>query len=140
LKFECGGACAASTAGDYLRFAQMLLNGGRIGNTRLLSRKSVEYMTTDQLGPEIRDVNPLGSEPDDAGFGFGLGVAVRRHNGSGTTPGSEGEYSWTGAYGTQFWVDPKEQLVVVFMLAARGPAVTRYRQLIRALVLQAIDD
>lgn len=139
LKFDCGGACAASTAGGYLRFAQMLLNGGRIGSARILGRKTVEYMTTDQLGPEVRGINPLGPEPDDAGYGFGLGVAVRRRVGSGTTPGSEGEYSWTGAYGTQFWVDPKEKLVVVFMMAARGPTVSRYRQLIRTLVLQAID-
>jgi CubicO group peptidase (beta-lactamase class C family) len=141
LKFECGGACAASTGGDYLRFAQMLLNGGRLGNTRILSRKTVEYMTADHLGPEIgNSFSPLGSDPEDAGHGFGLGVAVRRQTGIAPSIGSAGEYNWVGAYGTQFWVDPKENLVVVFMLAARGPTVLRYRQLIRTLVLQAIVD
>jgi CubicO group peptidase (beta-lactamase class C family) len=141
LKFDCGGACAASTAGDYLRFAEMLLEGGRLGNNRLLSRKTVEYMTADQLGPEIAGGDsPLGTDPGDAGLGFGLGVAVRRHAGIALWPGSPGDYYWLGAYGTEFRVDPKERLVVVFMMAARGTAVRRYRELVRALVLQAITD
>jgi CubicO group peptidase (beta-lactamase class C family) len=141
LKFECGGACAASTTGDYLRFAQMLLDGGRLGNARILSRKTVEYMTADQLGLEVANpFSPLGSDPEDSGHGFGLGMAVRRQTGIAASPGSAGDYNWVGAYGTQFWVDPKEELVVVFMMAARGPTVLRYRQLIRALVLQAIAD
>lgn len=141
LKFECGGGCAASTAGDYIRFAQMLLNGGKLGTTRILSRKTVEYMTADHLGPGIENpLNPLGSDPEDAGYGFGLGVAVRRHTGIASSVGSTGDYYWPGAFGTQFWIDPKEQLVVVFMMAVRGPRVLQYRQLIRTLVLQAIAD
>jgi CubicO group peptidase (beta-lactamase class C family) len=139
LKFECGGGCAASTAEDYLLFAQMLLNGGSLGHTRVLGRKTVEYMTADHLGPEVENhIVDIG--PEYADYGFGLGVAVRRHVGIASSTGSVGDYSWPGAYGTLFWVDPKERLVVVFMLAARGTTVSRYRQLIRTLVMQAIVD
>ena len=139
LKFDCGGACAASTPGDYLRFAQMLADGGRLGGARVLGRKTVEYMTADHLGPDLGP-NPLGPDPEDAGLGFGLGVAVRRQTGVAVVNGSAGDFYWLGAYGTEFWVDPKEKLVVVFMMAARGNPVRRYRKLIRALVLQALEN
>jgi CubicO group peptidase (beta-lactamase class C family) len=139
LKFGCGGACAAATAGDYLRFVQMLLNGGSLGATRILGRKAVESMTADQLGSGVtNNVVDIGSEYAD--YGFGLGVAVRLHTGIASSTGSVGDYNWLGAYGTQFWVDPKEKLAAVFLLAARGPTVLRYRQLIRTLVLQSIVD
>lgn len=139
LKFECGGGCAASTADDYVRFAEMLLNRGRLGTTRILGRKTVEYMTADHLGPEIENhLVTIGLEYAD--YGFGLGVAVRRHVGIAGLTGSVGDFNWPGAYGTLFWVDPSERLVVVFMMAARGQTVSRYRQLIRTLVLQAIVD
>jgi CubicO group peptidase (beta-lactamase class C family) len=80
IKFECGGGCAASTASDYLRFAMMLMNGGRAGEARLLGRKTIDYMLSDQLGANIK--NLIGNaDPTRADYGFGLGVAVR------TTPG-----------------------------------------------------
>src|SRR5258707_746832 len=80
LKFECGGGCAASTASDYLRFAMMLMNGGRSGESRLLGRKTVHYMLSDQLRPNIK--NLVGNaDPTRAHYGFGLRLAVR------TTPG-----------------------------------------------------
>jgi len=140
LEFECGGACAASSASDYLRFVQMLLNGGTLGGNRVVSRKTVECMTADQLGPAIENRLGLDIGSEYQGYGFGLGVAVRREAGLSPSIGSAGDYKWIGAYGTEFWVDPKEQLAVVFMLAARRPTVTRYRHLIRALVMQAIVD
>jgi CubicO group peptidase (beta-lactamase class C family) len=136
--FECGGGCAVSTALDYVRFGQMLLNNGSLDGVRLLGRKTVEYMTADHLGAEI----PTAGEAylPGAGYGFGLGFAVRRQAGVATLNGSAGDYNWGGAYGTYFWIDPKEQVVVVFMAQAPGPIRVHYRQVLKSLVLQAIND
>ena len=136
-KFDCGGGCAVSTAADYLRFAQMLLNGGELDGARVLSRKTVEYMTSDHLGPEV-DLSKLNDYPNIRGYGFGLGVAVRRSAGRGGIPGSTGEFHWAGSTGTYFWVDPAEELVVVFMAHAPGAIRYYHRQLLHALVLQAL--
>jgi CubicO group peptidase (beta-lactamase class C family) len=138
-RFECGGACAVSTAADYLRFAQMLLDGGRLGGTRVLGRKSVELMTSDHLGTEIANVAAR-NDPTRRGVGHGLTVAVRTEPGVSPYLGSVGEFGWGGAYGTQFWVDPRERLVVVFMAHTPGTQRLHYRQLIGSLVLQAIVD
>ena len=140
LKFECGGSCAVSTAGDYLRFAQMLLNGGVLDGVRVLSRKTVEFMLADHLGPGVE--NRLATiEPQRDGYGFGLGVAVRRQTGVASTIGSAGDFFWNGAFGTSFWVDPKERLIAVVMMQAPGGADTRqrYRQAISACVMGALD-
>ncbi|MBS1220122.1 MAG: penicillin-binding protein [Proteobacteria bacterium] len=136
-KFDCGGGCAVSTAADYLRFAQMLLNGGALDGVRVLARKTVEYMTTDHLGPEV-DLAKLNDYPNIRGYGFGLGVAVRRSAGRGGMPSSAGEFHWAGSTGTYFWVDPAEELVVVFMAHAPGAIRYYHRQLLHALVLQAL--
>jgi CubicO group peptidase (beta-lactamase class C family) len=136
-KFECGGGCAVSTAQDYARFAQMLLNHGSLDGARILGRKTVEYMTSDHLGPAVKRASDY--IPGD-GYGFGLGFAVRTEPGVASVNGSAGDYHWGGAYGTYFWVDPKEQLVVVWMTQAPGPIRVHYRQLMRALVLQALTD
>jgi CubicO group peptidase (beta-lactamase class C family) len=139
LKFECGGGCAASTAGDYMRFAMMLLNNGRLGDRRILGRKTAEYMLSNQLGPEVK--NLIGdADPTRADYGFGLGLAVRTTAGVVRMTGSVGEFSWPGASGTNWWADPQEQLVVVFMSHAPGPARWHYRQLLAAMVNQAIID
>jgi CubicO group peptidase (beta-lactamase class C family) len=138
LKFECGGGCGSSTAGDYLRFAQMLADKGTLGKTRILGRKTVEYMTADQLGPEVKNGIPQ-VDPARTGYGFGLGVAVRRQDGITPINGSAGDYHWGGAYGTFFWVDPKENLVVVFMAHTPGVIRQHYRALLGAMVLQAIE-
>lgn len=138
LKFECGGGCALSTAGDSIRFAQMLLNGGTFEGKRLLAKKTVEMMTADQLGAEVRGrtTSPVLSE----GYSFGLGFAVRTQTGIATLAGSAGDYNWGGAFGTYFWVDPKEKLAVVFMAAAPGDIRVHYRNLVKNLVLQSITD
>ncbi|MGE0717375.1 MAG: serine hydrolase domain-containing protein [Alphaproteobacteria bacterium] len=133
LKMECGGGCAASTASDYLRFAQMLLDRGKLGDARLLAPKTVAFMTSNHLGPEIR--NEVG-----AGYGFGLGFAVRLGPGVSALTGSTGDYYWGGAYGTYFWVDPEQELTAVFMAHAPGPIRVHYRQLMHAMVHQAILD
>jgi CubicO group peptidase (beta-lactamase class C family) len=138
LKFDCGGGCAVSTAMDYLRFAQMLANGGTLDGQRLLSRKTLEMMTTDQLGPEVRarTTSPVLND----GYTFGLGFAVRSQAGIAAYAGSSGDYTWGGAFGTNFWVDPKEQLAVVYMAATPGDIRTHYRILVRNMVLQSIVD
>jgi CubicO group peptidase (beta-lactamase class C family) len=139
LGFDCGGGCAVSTAHDYMHFALMLLNGGSYGGHRVLSPMSVAYMTSNQLGPEVR--NLIGNtDPTRAGYGFGLGLAVRTTPGVAHLYGSVGDFSWPGASGTNWWVDPKEKLAVVFMSHAPGPARLHYRALINALVYQAIGN
>ena len=138
LKFDCGGGCAASTASDYLRFAMMLMNGGHSGEAQILGRKTVEYMLSDQLGPNIK--NLVGNaDPTRADFGFGLGLAVRATPGVVRLMGSVGQFTWPGASGTDWWVDPKEELAVVYLSAAPGPLRWHYRQKINALVYQAIE-
>ncbi len=138
-KFECGGGCAVSTAADYIRFGQMLLNRGRFGDTRILASRTVDYMTADHLGPGIQNFVEA-ADPSKAGYGFGLTMAVRPSTGGPTMMGSPGAFTWSGATGTDFWADPKEQLVVVYMSAAPGPIRWHYRRLINALVYQAIVD
>ena len=135
-KFECGGGCAVATAGDYVRFAQMMLNRGSLDGTRILGRKTVEYMTSDHLG----SIGGAGDYLPGPGYGFGLGFAVRRETGVASLTGTEGDYNWGGAYGTAFWIDPKEELVVVSMTQAPGAIRTYYRQLLKTFVLQAITD
>ena len=115
----------------------MMLNMGQLEGTRILGRKTVEYITTNHLGPEV-NVDQLREILN--GYGFGLGVAVRRDAGVATFMGSPGDYHWGGGSGVHFWVDPKEELVAVFMAATPGELRLRYRRLITTLVLQAIVD
>jgi len=138
-KFECGGGCAVSTASDYLRFALMLLNKGQLNGTRVLGRKTVDYMLSNQLGPEVK--NLIGkADPTRADYGFGLGLAVRTTPGIVRLMGSVGDFSWPGASGTNWWADPDEDLAVVFMAHSPGPIRWHYRQAINAMVYAAIED
>ena len=130
-KYESGGGGLVGTASDYLRFAVMLLNGGRLGNVQLLGRKTVEFMTADHLG----------SIPIDApGLGFGLGFQVRREAGVAGLSGTVGEYGWAGNAGTLFWIDPKEQLIAIYMIQVSDPDRVALRNQFRAMVNQAIVD
>ena len=139
LKFEGGGGCAATTASDYLHFAAMLMNHGRAGETQLVGPKTIDYMLSDQLGPNIK--NLIGNaDPTRADYGFGLGLAVRTTPGVVRMMGSVGQFSWPGASGTDWWVDPKEELAVVYLSAVPGPLRWHYRQEINALVYQAIIE
>ena len=138
-KFECGGGCATSTAADYLRFALLLKNRGSAGDAHLLGRKTVDYMLSNQLGPEVK--NLIGNaDPTRADYGFGLALAVRTT--AGITPlfGSVGDYAWPGSSGTNWWVDPVEDLEVVFMAHSPGPMRWHYRRVINALVYAALVD
>jgi CubicO group peptidase (beta-lactamase class C family) len=132
--FESGGGGLVSTAGDYARFLQMLLNHGRLDGARLLSRKTVEFMTADHLGP-------ITGAPDLLlpGYGFGLGFAVRLQAGIAPVPGSIGQYFWGGLAGTTFWVDPAEQLFALMLIQAPGQR-DYYRTLFRDLVYAAFAD
>jgi CubicO group peptidase (beta-lactamase class C family) len=132
--FESGGGGLVSTASDYARFLQMLLNGGIFDGRRLLSRKTIELMTADHLGP-------ISGAPDLLlpGHGFGLGFAVRLHAGIAHGPGSIGQYFWGGLAGTTFWVDPAEQLFAVMLIQAPGQR-DYYRSLFRNLVYSAFGD
>ena len=136
-KFDCGGACAFATVGDYLRFGQMLLNGGELDGQRVLGPKTVHHMTSNHLGPEIKN-NVANVEPHRGGFGFGLGVAVRTSEGLSSVPGNPGEFTWNGAYGTQFFCDPKERLVVVVGTAAPGELRKYYREQVQDIVYGAM--
>ena len=137
LRFECGGGGLASTALDYLRFAQMLLGGGILGDTRILGRKTVEAMRTNRMTPDIENrIAEL--DPNSDGYGFGLTVAVRER--AGTLMGSLGEFYWNGAYGTLWWADPVEDLAVVFMAQVPGEQRRRFRPLINALVYQSLTE
>src|SRR6201997_5316527 len=106
---------------------------------RLLGPRTVAYMLSDQLGPNIK--NRIGNpDPTRADYGFALRPAVRTTPGVVKMMGSVGQFSWPGASGTDWWVDPKEELAVVYLSAAPGPIRWHYRQLINALVYQAIVD
>jgi CubicO group peptidase (beta-lactamase class C family) len=138
-KFECGGGCAASTASDYLRFALMLMNKGSYGGARILGPKTVEYMLSNQLAPDVKNLIVNG-DPTRADYGFGLGLAVRTTPGIVRMMGSVGDFSWPGASGTNWWADPHEELAVVWMAHSPGAIRWKYRQMINALVYQAIVD
>jgi len=138
---DSGGAGAVSTASDYLRFVQMLLEGGQLDGARILSRTTVALMTEDHLGASIETTVPPGVALfGSPGYTFGLGFMVREASGPYTVPGSTGEYMWAGFAGTFFWIDPAEELVVVLMTQAPGPSRRYYRRLMKQLVYQAIID
>jgi CubicO group peptidase (beta-lactamase class C family) len=136
-KMFAGGHGLVSTAADYARFCQMMLDGGVLDGARLLSRKTVEFMTADHLGDGISKDGTL--YLPGPGYGFGLGFGVRTSAGESPWPGSVGEFFWGGYAGTYFWIDPAEQLVVVYMMQSVKHR-SHYRMQLRNLVLQAIVD
>ena len=125
-----GGAGLLSTAKDYARFLQMMLNGGSLDGRRVLSRKSVELMTVDHLN----------GIPFRAGQGFGLGFSVVTDLGARGQPGSLGEFGWGGAYHSTYWVDPQEGLVVVYLTQLIPANGLGEHSKLRALVYQALTD
>lgn len=138
-KFDCGGGCAFSTVPDYLRFGQMLLDGGLFAGQRVIAPKSVTLMTSDSLGTDIvNEVEVI--EGYREGYGFGLSVAVRTREGVAAIPGSVGDYSWNGANGTIWWNDPQERLVVVVGSAAPGEIRKRHREQVVDLVYGAMTQ
>ncbi|HKB82571.1 MAG TPA: serine hydrolase domain-containing protein [Burkholderiales bacterium] len=132
--FFAGGHGLVSTAGDYLRFAQMLANGGELDGARILGPRTIEYMSSNHVNAQI-DKGP--AYLPGPGYGFGLGFATRIDRGQSEWPGSPGDFYWAGYAGTYFWVDPEEELVPVLM--TQEPLRRQYyRVQLRNLVYQAI--
>ncbi|MDQ2861332.1 MAG: beta-lactamase family protein, partial [Pseudomonadota bacterium] len=141
--FVSGGGGLVSTAADYLKFCQMLLAGGKAEGTRFLSRKTLDLMTVNHL-PGGRDLTQMSrsmfSEETNAGVGFGLGFAVVVDPARTLLAGSAGQYYWGGAASTAFWIDPAEDLIVVFMTQLTPSSTYPLRRELRTLVYAAIDD
>ncbi len=133
-KYYSGAGGLAATAEDYFHFCQMLLNGGQFDGVRLVSRKTIEMMTTNNIGHL-----PLWQD-SYRGYGFGLGFRVRERLGDSATLGSAGEYGWGGAFGTYFWVDPKEQLIGILMIQLNPYSHVNIRPEFQNAVTQAIAD
>ncbi|HEY2552307.1 MAG TPA: serine hydrolase domain-containing protein [Streptosporangiaceae bacterium] len=142
--FLSGGGGLVSTTGDYLRFCQMLLNGGELDGARILGRKTVELMASNHLpgGGDLRSfaLPSAYGEVGFAGMGFGLTVAVAQAPTATQVIGSAGEYMWGGAASTIFWVDPAEDLTVVFMTQLLPSGTFNFRAQLKALVYPAIAD
>ena len=143
VKWKSGGGGMVSTAADYARFCQFWLNGGQLDGVRLVSRKTVELMTMDhvppgtKIGPDMPPAFGALLPSPEMGQGFGLGFAVRTDTGRNPLPGSVGDFYWGGAYGTYFWIDPKEKLFAILMMQAPVQRLP-YRYLMRDLVYQAV--
>ncbi|MEN3378330.1 MAG: hypothetical protein V7604_3685 [Hyphomicrobiales bacterium] len=134
-KWESGGGGMVSTVTDYSRFLMMLRNGGTLDGKRYLGPKTLAYMMSDHLGATIV---PGPYYLPGPGYGFGLGFAVRKETGLATTAGTAGDYNWGGAGGTYFWVDPKEDMFVVYAMQSPSQRV-HYRQVLRDMVYGAIE-
>jgi CubicO group peptidase (beta-lactamase class C family) len=117
----------------------MLMNEGSYNDKRILGKKTTEYMLSNQLGPDVTNLIRNG-DPTRADYGFGLGLAVRTPPGIVRLMGSVGDFSWPGASGTNWWADPEEELAVVWMAYSPGSIRWKYRQMINALVYQALVD
>lgn len=129
-----GGHGLVTTAGDYLRFGQMLANGGELDGARILGPKTVAFMASDHIGSISRGSFFI----PGPGYGFGLGFGVRTDTGLSQWPGTIGEYNWGGYAGTVFWIDPKERLVPVLMMQSPEQRLA-IRLMFRNLVYQAVD-
>ena len=138
--FESGGGGMVSTAGDYLRFCRMVLNGGELDGVRILSPQTIRAMGSDHMGGDlIRASSVSGASTGylpGPGFGFGLGYAVRIADGESSNAGNAGEINWGGAGGTTFWIDPKANMIAILMTQAPGQRV-HYRHIFKNMVYGA---
>jgi len=141
-----GGGGMLSTAGDYARFCQMLLNGGELEGARILAPKTIALMTSDQLPaaterhtPVAMSLGPFGPLPE-MGTSFGLGFAIRVDPGRNPMPGSVGDFSWGGITGTLFWVDPQAKLVAVLMAQTPRANLNVIWRQTRTMVYQAMTN
>jgi CubicO group peptidase (beta-lactamase class C family) len=142
--FFSGGGGLVSTAGDYLRFLMMLRNGGELDGVRLISRKTIDLMTRNHL-PDGRDLTQLAlpgrfAETPYAGNGFGLGFSIMLDPGRAQIVGTPGEYNWGGMASTAFWVDPTEDMIVIFMTQLVPSSAYPVRRELRTLTYSALID
>ncbi len=141
VSFFSGGGGLVSTAEDYMRFCQAMLNGGELDGKRILSRKTIEYMTLDHLPGILNnsgiDTDGTGAIKNRPGFGFGLGFAITTNPEAAGTISSKGEYYWSGVAGTIFWIDPVEDLIVISMIQQRSSRVP-LRNALKAITYGAI--
>jgi CubicO group peptidase (beta-lactamase class C family) len=142
--FFSGGGGLVSTVGDYFRFTSMLRNRGELDGIRLLGRKTVELMTMNHLpgGQDLTRLAQAGmfTETAYAGVGFGLGFSVMQDPSRAQILGTPGEYAWGGAASTAFWVDPKEDVVVIFMTQLMPSSSYPIRRELRTLTYAALID
>jgi len=143
LKFFSGGGGLLSTASDYARFCQMLVNRGELNGVRLLSPKTLAVMTSDQIPPGASRLGLLAATQDlsplpELGQSFGLGFAVRTDLGHSAVSGSVGDAFWAGAAGTYFWIDPQEKMYAVMMLQMPFVQAGHYRRALREMVYGAL--
>ncbi|MFZ4690598.1 MAG: serine hydrolase domain-containing protein [Polymorphobacter sp.] len=141
--FISGGGGLVSTARDYLKFAQMLLNGGTADGHRYIGRKTIDLMTANHLpgGSSIAAMSKsLFSEAAYDGIGFGLGFATTTSAAQTLMPGSDGDYFWGGAASTFFWIDPEEDLIGIFMTQLIPSSTYPVRREVRTMVYSALDD
>jgi CubicO group peptidase (beta-lactamase class C family) len=140
--FVSGGGGLVSTTADYLRFCRMLLNRGSLEDVRIISPKTLELMTANHL-PDGKDLSDLSlslfGEAMYSGVGFGLGFAVTTHPARTLIAGSAGDFSWGGLASTYFWVDPREQLIVIFMTQLMPSTAYPLRRELRTLVYSAFE-
>jgi CubicO group peptidase (beta-lactamase class C family) len=143
-RFLSGGGGLVSTAADYLRFCQMLLNRAELEGARILGRKTIELMTLNHL-PGGRDLGALAlgggfSETRYEGVGFGLGFSVNLDLARSQLIGSVGEYAWGGAASTVFWIDPSEDLIVIFLTQFLPSTTFNFRGQLKTLIYPALID
>ena len=134
-RWYSGGGGLVSTTRDYLRFCQMLVNGGVLGGKRVLSRKTVDLMTIDHLASV-----PRAASISRPGYGFGLDFAVHLDKAESGLNGSVGEYNWGGLAGTSFWVDPAEEMIGLYMIQMLPPRFSNSGSQFKRLAYQAIAD
>ena len=141
--FFSGGGGLLSTASDYYRFCQMLLNGGTLDGQRIIGSRTLDFMTSNHL-PDGADMSEVAlgsfSETIYEGVGFGLGFAIKVDPAKNAYPGSKGSYFWGGLASTLFWVDPTEDLIVIFMTQLIPSSTFNFRGQLEALVYGALDE
>ena len=141
--FVGGGGGLVSTMSDYLKFCTMLLNKGELNGTRFISPKTLALMTSNHLpgGKDLTEMSvSLFSEASNAGTGFGLGFAVLSDPAKALSPSTKGEYFWGGAASTAFWIDPAEELIVIFMTQLLPSSAYPMRRELRTMVYAAFEE
>ena len=141
VKLQSGGGGLMSTMSDYFRFTECLRRGGMLGSARLLGRKTVAYMTSNQIGGDMAAMGqPRFGESSFEGIGFGFGVSVMLDPARAGIMGTPGEYAWGGAASTAFWIDPQEDMTVIFMTQLMPSSAYPLRRELRVLTYQALVD